>query len=376
MPLHKPLLRRPLLRKSPVRTRALLSANRANALKSTGPRTSRGKHASALNALRHGRRARLSLCWVPQGGREADAFWRFEAQLRDAILPLAGKGEQHVFEQALSLWITKRLYDRLAASADEDQRLRLALGLDFMPPNYRSRTRRPGKTVPDWMVTVSIGVAWGRGLGRFQQVATEIADDLAAGKERLTSRCSESGPSLIRRPMPRLPSLHARLLLTTVGHPYSDKINERQGAARLDRGDPNRRTKPECLTKDASFENEADPDLYRHGPMPSLQSLDGIDRGPHGPNGVSLIETEPDSPSRSENSASSESATSPKKKSRRTKPECARKGEASKNAPTNRGEARNWIRRAISRARRLFDRRRQRFNEKRFPNTGHPPWRG
>jgi hypothetical protein len=264
MPLHRSLLHKPQLRKSPVRTRALLSANRANALRSTGPRTSRGKHASALNALRHGRRAQLSLCWVPQGGREADAFWRFEAQLRDAILPLAGKGEQQVFERALRLWVTKRLYDRLAVSADEDRRMHLALGLEPMPASYRSRTLRPGISVPDWMVTVSIGVAWGRGLGRFQQYATELASDLAAESARPTSRCgesgptsrcsesgptsrcSESGPGPIRRPMPRLPSLHARLVLTTVGHPYSDNTNDRQGAARLESGRGNRRTKPEA----------------------------------------------------------------------------------------------------------------------------------
>ena len=46
------------LRKSPTRTPALLAANRANARKSTGPRTARGKSFVRLNALRHGRRSR------------------------------------------------------------------------------------------------------------------------------------------------------------------------------------------------------------------------------------------------------------------------------------------------------------------------------
>jgi hypothetical protein len=42
------------LRKSPTRTPALLAANRRNALKSTGPRTRRGKAWSRLNPLREG----------------------------------------------------------------------------------------------------------------------------------------------------------------------------------------------------------------------------------------------------------------------------------------------------------------------------------
>lgn len=47
-----------MLRKSPLRTPALLAANRCNALRSTGPRTVRGRARVALNALKHGRYAR------------------------------------------------------------------------------------------------------------------------------------------------------------------------------------------------------------------------------------------------------------------------------------------------------------------------------
>ncbi len=46
------------LRRSPTLTPAALAARRANALKSTGPRTERGKAWSSLNALRHGWDAR------------------------------------------------------------------------------------------------------------------------------------------------------------------------------------------------------------------------------------------------------------------------------------------------------------------------------
>jgi len=47
-----------MLCKSPQLTPAALAARRANSLKSTGPRTARGKAWSCLNALRHGGRAR------------------------------------------------------------------------------------------------------------------------------------------------------------------------------------------------------------------------------------------------------------------------------------------------------------------------------
>jgi len=47
-----------LVRRSPQLTPASLAARRANALKSTGPRTAAGKARARLNALRHGRRAR------------------------------------------------------------------------------------------------------------------------------------------------------------------------------------------------------------------------------------------------------------------------------------------------------------------------------
>lgn len=46
-----------MLRKSPVRTPALIAANRRNALKSTGPRTVAGKARVALNGLKNGRYA-------------------------------------------------------------------------------------------------------------------------------------------------------------------------------------------------------------------------------------------------------------------------------------------------------------------------------
>jgi len=47
-----------MLRKSPTRTEAFLAGNRRNALKSTGPRTARGKSRSCMDNLKHGRYAK------------------------------------------------------------------------------------------------------------------------------------------------------------------------------------------------------------------------------------------------------------------------------------------------------------------------------
>ena len=56
------------LRKSPQLTPRLLAANRRNARRSTGPRTSAGKHNSKMNALKHGGYAALRELRVDNGG--------------------------------------------------------------------------------------------------------------------------------------------------------------------------------------------------------------------------------------------------------------------------------------------------------------------
>ena len=71
------------LRESPARTPALLAALRANARKSHGPRTARGKARSSLNALKHGRYAfRLRRKLLEGGDRQAEALY---AQIEERV---------------------------------------------------------------------------------------------------------------------------------------------------------------------------------------------------------------------------------------------------------------------------------------------------
>jgi hypothetical protein len=91
-------------------TEKQLEANRANALKSTGPRTEEGKAASSRNALRHGLAARGLIVLA---GHE-DAFAELESTLRDDLRPDGGL-QEIIFKRALeSAWNLERC--RLAAA--------------------------------------------------------------------------------------------------------------------------------------------------------------------------------------------------------------------------------------------------------------------
>ncbi|HWU40598.1 MAG TPA: hypothetical protein VN203_23375 [Candidatus Acidoferrum sp.] len=96
------------LRKSPVRTPALLAANRANAQKSTGPRTPQGKSRVVLNALRHGRRSPNFLATLRKSGQGVEEFLGILQALFVALLPQNKKEMKWVSQTAAYVWIRKR----------------------------------------------------------------------------------------------------------------------------------------------------------------------------------------------------------------------------------------------------------------------------
>jgi hypothetical protein len=105
------------LRKSPVRTAALLAANRANAQKCTGPSTPEGKARVALNALKNGRKAvRLPEKLRRAGEREGEALYRwFRAEITATFGTGRPSEERRADQTAAAAWCLARNLVRLRA---------------------------------------------------------------------------------------------------------------------------------------------------------------------------------------------------------------------------------------------------------------------
>ncbi len=81
-----------------------LAANRANAQKSTGPRTAEGKAASSKNALRHGLTAKTVVLSV----EDPAEYEAFRATIIDSFAPAPGPEQLLTEELADALWRLKR----------------------------------------------------------------------------------------------------------------------------------------------------------------------------------------------------------------------------------------------------------------------------
>ena len=133
----------PNVPKRPVSERKIL-ANRKNALRSTGPKTERGKRLVSRNAITHGILAREVVIGAGDGEESREEFQAFTASLREHYEPVGPIEGMLVEKIAVSLWrlartiraengeIRKRLdtlsMDRAQRSADTKN---LALLLSF-----------------------------------------------------------------------------------------------------------------------------------------------------------------------------------------------------------------------------------------------------
>jgi len=84
---------------------AQIAANRANASKSTGPRSSMGKAVAASNALRHG----LSAKRLVVGDERWQDFMQFHDEMRAALAPADAVEEQLVERIVLCAWRLRRV---------------------------------------------------------------------------------------------------------------------------------------------------------------------------------------------------------------------------------------------------------------------------
>ena len=128
------------LRKSPVRTPALLAANRANAQKSTGPRTPQGKAWVSFNAFKHGRYAarpeELAERLLRAGcHREAALYRQVRWQIRQVFRPQAQASWRRLDQLSAWIWCFRTRLRRLGSKPES------SLFSDGEAPRVTSRTR-------------------------------------------------------------------------------------------------------------------------------------------------------------------------------------------------------------------------------------------
>ena len=220
------------LRRSPRRTPAFVAANRANAQKSTGPRTAPGKQRSAANAFRTGKRA-------------SPAFWprvlshselaEFHA-LRHAIERAVSTGRESqkaVSRNARLIWSVRRYAECYLRTMPPDARRQIASRLIPVPRCWRSAIPGPG-----WKVTVTVFARRGR--------------------RRRCDLSSIPAVGAIRMPEPRPARVHVMTRVTCTGHPLYNRgpegvpLSTKPGAKW-----PEVRTNPESSRKQDGYENIA-----------------------------------------------------------------------------------------------------------------------
>ena len=235
------------LRRSPSRTAAFLAANRANAQKSTGPRTELGKQRSAANALRTGKRASPAFWPRVLSHSELAEFHALRHAIERAVS--TGSANQNQLGATTRLvWSVRRYAERYLRTMPPEARQQMAKRLIPVPRCWHSAI--PG---PAWKVTVTVFARRGRRRWR------EMSSIPAVGA--------------IRMPEAKLARVHVITRVTCTGHPRFNRgpegvpLSLKPGA-----GQAEIRTNPEYFTKQGTCRNIA-PNADCHGAS-EAQSVD------------------------------------------------------------------------------------------------------
>lgn len=94
-------------RKRPVSERKI-QANRRNALRSTGPTSTRGKDIAARNSIKHGLLAKSAVITLGPAKENKTDFEELLSGLRDYFCPVGAAEELLVEEIAVSYWMERR----------------------------------------------------------------------------------------------------------------------------------------------------------------------------------------------------------------------------------------------------------------------------
>jgi len=127
-------------------TEAQIEANRANAQKSTGPRTPEGKAQVARNAIRHGLLAREAVVV----GEDLDEFDLFRDQLRAELAPV-GLVESLLVERIAGLSWRLRRAERFHTEAFD-----VLYAQHYADPQVRRKWPDPGPEAADPIIGVTV----------------------------------------------------------------------------------------------------------------------------------------------------------------------------------------------------------------------------
>ena len=156
-----------------------LHANRANATRSTGPRSQAGRARSRLNSRKHGLTAKMLIIV----GEHADDFDQLRAELMAEHDPQSVLETELVERLAGILWRLRRVPSFEAAILDTRHQQVWNQKYQFLPEGESEEKKELDEEEADWERSVDLGVAlmdgrYGDTLGRIERHETSLMNAL------------------------------------------------------------------------------------------------------------------------------------------------------------------------------------------------------